>query len=168
MRRRTFFGAALLLTIWPGLAEDTRPGTELTYRFTFGENAKERLAAAVEVIRARLGDRATIETKGADSVVGRIPTTDKKRVATVKKAHVPKMAALTRFEEDKYLAIVVNDRVHAAPLLRDTLSDRGVITGNYTEDEAHALASVLASGELEDRPVLVNETKTPAKAGTEK
>jgi hypothetical protein len=80
----------------------------------------------------------------------------------VKKAAVERMSKLTSYEEDKYMAIIVNGKVHAAPILRCTLSDSGQITGGFTEQTARLLAAVVQAGSLEHKPELVSESTTTA------
>jgi len=80
----------------------------------------------------------------------------------IKKVAVERMSKLTSYEEDKYMAIIVNGRVHAAPILRSALSDSGQITGGYTEETARLLAAVLQAGSLEHKPELVSENTTTA------
>ncbi|MHC4731612.1 MAG: SecDF P1 head subdomain-containing protein, partial [Planctomycetota bacterium] len=75
----------------------------------------------------------------------------------VKKPAHQAMSRLTSFAEDKYMAIIVNGKVHAAPLLRSTLSDAGQITGDYTEEAARMLAAILQAGSLKHEPELVSE-----------
>ena len=48
----------------------------------------------------------------------------------------------------KQLAIVLDRRVESAPVVQSAISDRGEITGNFTEDEAKDLALVLRTGAL--------------------
>jgi len=76
----------------------------------------------------------------------------------VKKLYQSSMAALTEYEPDKYMAIILNGEVDSAPILRSTLSDSGQISGSFTEDQARLLAATLASGRLRAIPVLVSET----------
>ena len=60
-----------------------------------------------------------------------------------------RMAALTEWEEDAYLAILLDGRVHSAPLLQDTLRARGQVSLPDTgEERARALAVALAAGPL--------------------
>jgi len=75
----------------------------------------------------------------------------------VRKEWQARMAALTDFKEDKHMAILLDDRVHSAPVVRSTLSDSGQITGSFTEAEARSLAAILLSGALPCRPTLVAE-----------
>ncbi len=48
----------------------------------------------------------------------------------------------------KYLAIVLDNRVVSAPVIKNQISDRGEIEGSYTEQQASDLALVLRSGAL--------------------
>jgi preprotein translocase subunit SecD len=48
----------------------------------------------------------------------------------------------------KLLAIVLDNRVVSAPVIHSQISDRGEISGNFTEQEASNLALVLRSGAL--------------------
>jgi preprotein translocase subunit SecD len=66
----------------------------------------------------------------------------------VKREHQENMARLTRYTHGTYLAIIVNDRVHAAPRLQSTLADAGQISGGYTKGEAKTLAAMLTSEPL--------------------
>jgi SecD/SecF fusion protein len=50
---------------------------------------------------------------------------------------------------DRGLAIVLDGRVFSAPAIRDTITDRGQITGDFTSQETKQLADVLNAGALE-------------------
>ena len=75
----------------------------------------------------------------------------------VKEEWQAKMEALTSVGkgEKKYLAIIFDGKVLAAPILNSVLSNSAQISGSYTEDEARALAAILKAGTLERAPVLV-------------
>jgi len=75
----------------------------------------------------------------------------------IRKVAQERMSLLTSFEEDKYMAIIVNRKVHAAPILQSTLTDSGQITGGYTEETARMLAAVFQTGSLKHKPELVSE-----------
>jgi len=79
----------------------------------------------------------------------------------VKKRYQAAFAKLTRFEEDKYMAIILNDQVDSAPVLRSTLSDSGEISGSFTKKEARLLAAALTAGALPAKPELVSERAIP-------
>jgi hypothetical protein len=80
----------------------------------------------------------------------------------VEEAAQERMAKLTSYAEDKYLAIIVDGKVHSAPLLRSALTDSGQITGGYTEETARTLAAVLKAGALKHPPELVSERTVTA------
>jgi preprotein translocase subunit SecD len=48
----------------------------------------------------------------------------------------------------KYLAIILDNRVVSAPVIKNQISDRGQIEGTYTQQQASDLALVLRSGAL--------------------
>jgi hypothetical protein len=79
----------------------------------------------------------------------------------VKKPAQEAMRKLTAYAEDKYMAIIVNGKVHAAPILRCELTDSGQITGGYTEESARMLAAILQAGSLQHKPELVSERTIP-------
>ncbi|MHC4669757.1 MAG: protein translocase subunit SecD, partial [Planctomycetota bacterium] len=86
---------------------------------------------------------------------------------SVQKLYQGRLAALTSFEEDKYMAIILNDQVHSAPVLRSTLSDQGQITGGFTAVTARKLAAILQAGALQQKPTLTSErTIAPDLAGS--
>jgi SecD/SecF fusion protein len=77
------------------------------------------------------------------------------------------MSSLTSYEEEKYMAIILNGRVTSAPILQSTLSDSGQITGGFTEKTSRKLAAILQAGALQEAPVLTSErTIAPDLAGS--
>ena len=80
------------------------------------------------------------------------------------------MAQLTTLgNEDKFMAIVLNDRVDSAPILQSRLSDSAQISGSFSEEEARSLAAVLQAGALEQKPELQAERTVAADlAGSER
>ena len=50
---------------------------------------------------------------------------------------------------DRSLAIVLDGQVQSAPVIRDTITSNGQITGDFTPEEARDLTSVLNAGALE-------------------
>ena len=77
----------------------------------------------------------------------------------VRKAHQANMALLTGDVGD-HLAIILEDEVFSAPVLRSTLSDSGEISGGFTEDEARDLSVLLASEALPCRFEFVERCAT--------
>ena len=47
------------------------------------------------------------------------------------------------------LAVLLDERIHTAPVIRTTISDSGMISGRYTRDEVNELIGVLKAGALE-------------------
>lgn len=80
----------------------------------------------------------------------------------VRKSAQQAMSGLTAYAEDKYMAIIVNGKVHSAPVLQSTLTDSGQITGGFDEESARLLAAVLQAGALKHPPELVSERVIPA------
>ncbi len=65
----------------------------------------------------------------------------------VKEAHQANMAALTQ-AKNSHLAIILDGKLHSAPILRDRLRSVGQITGAFSEEEAKTLATLLQSEPL--------------------
>lgn len=65
-----------------------------------------------------------------------------------------KMAALTELDREKHLAIILNGRVHSAPILHSQLSSSGQISGDFTEEQAKDVAAILRSSVLRHPPQL--------------
>ena len=49
---------------------------------------------------------------------------------------------------ERRLAILLNDQVYSAPALRERITDSGIITGQFTEEEVKDLVGVLNAGSL--------------------
>jgi preprotein translocase subunit SecD len=67
--------------------------------------------------------------------------------------------ALTGKNVGKPLAIVLDDQVYSAPVIRSRISREGVITGRFSSQEAADLAVILRSGAL-PIPVVLEEERT--------
>ena len=59
-----------------------------------------------------------------------------------------KFGEFTQKNIGKRLAIVLDNKVVSAPVIRSRISDRGQITGNFTAEEAQDLALILRTGSL--------------------
>lgn len=57
------------------------------------------------------------------------------------------------------MAIVLDEKVYSAPVIRGRISTRGQIEGNYTSEEAADLAVILRAGSL-SVPVVIEEERT--------
>ncbi|MDQ3330439.1 MAG: protein translocase subunit SecD [Planctomycetota bacterium] len=49
----------------------------------------------------------------------------------------------------RQLAILLDDKIHSAPTISETISTSGIIHGRFTQDEVRELVSVLSAGALE-------------------
>jgi preprotein translocase subunit SecD len=59
-----------------------------------------------------------------------------------------RFGAWTEKNVGNYLAVVLNDQIKSAPVIKDRISDSGQIEGNFTRQEAEDLGLVLRSGAL--------------------
>jgi preprotein translocase subunit SecD len=59
-----------------------------------------------------------------------------------------KFGALTGANTGQGLAIVLDNRVVSAPVIRSRITDNGIIEGNFTQQEVQDLSTVLRSGAL--------------------
>jgi preprotein translocase subunit SecD len=59
-----------------------------------------------------------------------------------------KFSRFTKENIGKSLAIVFDGKVYSAPTIHDVIYERGMISGNFTEEEAEDLALVLRAGAL--------------------
>jgi len=66
---------------------------------------------------------------------------------------------LTGANVDKQLAIIVDEEVYSAPVIRSRIATRGQIEGQFTSDEAGELAVILRAGAL-SVPVVIEEERT--------
>jgi len=66
---------------------------------------------------------------------------------------------LTGANVNRRLAIVLDGKVQSAPVIQSRITDAGRITGQFTREEAHDLATVLQSGAL-PAPIAIEEERT--------
>ena len=67
--------------------------------------------------------------------------------------------ALTEKSRNKQLAIILDENVYSAPVIRARISTRGMIEGRFTAAEAADLAVILRAGSL-SVPVVIEEERT--------
>ncbi len=128
---------------------------------------KKLVPAGVEVLRSK--DRgysaveADVKVTGADLEDARvIPTCDNgfPCVAfTFNGEGAKKFGALTATNLNKQLAIVLDNTIQSAPVIKAKISKEGTITGNFSMTEAKNLAIILRAGAL-PAPVKVIEKRT--------
>jgi preprotein translocase subunit SecD len=78
---------------------------------------------------------------------------------TLKPTGAEKFGAWTGANIGAYMAVVLNDKVESAPFIKGQITDRGQITGNFTEQSAKDLALTLRSGAL-PAPLVYLEERT--------
>jgi preprotein translocase subunit SecD len=78
---------------------------------------------------------------------------------TLKPTGAEKFGAWTGANIGAYMAVVLDNRVESAPYIRGQITDRGQITGNFTEQSAKDLALTLRSGAL-PAPLVYLEERT--------
>lgn len=66
-----------------------------------------------------------------------------------------------------YLAIVLNDEIKTAPVIKGPISDRGSIEGSFTKDQAEDLALTLRSGSLPAKIVYLQESTVGPSLGAD-
>ena len=78
---------------------------------------------------------------------------------TLKPSGAEKFGAWTGANVNAYMAVVLNDEVKSAPFIKSQITDRGQITGSFTEQSAKDLALTLRSGAL-PAPLVYLEERT--------
>jgi preprotein translocase subunit SecD len=68
-----------------------------------------------------------------------------------------KFSHFTKENIGKSLAIVLDGKIYSAPTIQDVISERGMINGNFTDEEAEDLALVLRAGALPVSIKLIEE-----------
>lgn len=84
-----------------------------------------------------------------------------------------KVAAADRFWEytgahiGERLAIVLDKKVISSPTIQGQIPDSGIITGNFTRQEANDMALLLRSGSLPAKPIFLHETRVGPTLGAD-
>jgi preprotein translocase subunit SecD len=101
------------------------------------------------------------ELRSADASAGRAGGGDSNYEIdfTLKPTGAEKFGAWTGANVGAYMAVVLNDKVESAPFIKSQITDRGQITGNFTEQSAKDLALTLRSGAL-PAPLVYLEERT--------
>ena len=90
---------------------------------------------------------ATVDSDSAAPAVG----------FTLKGEGARRFARMTGDHQDEALAIILNDRVYSAPIIRSRIVESGIITGSFSAAERDSLVKVLNSGSLEAALTLESE-----------
>ena len=120
------------------------------------EELEKKLNKDTEILPSREGgewfllDRVPV-ISGSDLKTAYISQDEFGRPAVgfeLKSESASKFADFTSKNVGKRLAIVLEERVVSAPVIRSRISDRGQITGNFTPEEVRDLALILRTGAL--------------------
>ena len=87
--------------------------------------------------------QATFDNIGEPAVGFHFDSEGAQRFGALTESNLP---ASDGFE--RRLAIILDGKVHSAPAIRDRISDDGIITGKFTQQEVDDLVSVLNAGSL--------------------
>ncbi|HEV7905284.1 MAG TPA: protein translocase subunit SecD [Pyrinomonadaceae bacterium] len=101
------------------------------------------------------------ELRGAEASEGRAGGGDSNYEIdfTLKPSGAEKFGAWTGANVNAYMAVVLNDEVKSAPFIKSQITDRGQITGSFTEQSSKDLALTLRSGAL-PAPLVYLEERT--------
>ena len=68
-------------------------------------------------------------------------------------------ASLTQRHKGHFMAVLLDDTVYSCPVIREAISDRGIISGEFTAEEVRELVRILEAGSLPARldPIPVSE-----------
>ncbi len=109
---------------------ESKPAEGLTEATVAGTDEKVYLHKEVELTAQDIAQARAVEDKQAGPAVEIVFTREGQK----------KIAQLSEGHKGKPLAILVGGKVIAAPVVRDKLGEKVLITGKYTKDEAQKLA----------------------------
>jgi preprotein translocase subunit SecD len=137
-------GALCLAWVCPVAAEKPpeKATAKLEIRRAEKEPAEGLTEATVEGSKEKVYLHKTAEITNADIAEARATedTTGKPAVAiTLTKEGAAKMRALTEKQKDKPLAILVDGKVIAAPVVKAPIGEQAWITGKFTKEEVDKL-----------------------------
>ena len=120
------------------------------------EDLEKKLTKDTEILPSRDGNEWFLVDKvpiisGSDLKTAYISKDEFGRPAVgfeLKSEAASKFAEFTSKNIGKRLAIVLEEKVVSAPVIRSRISDRGQITGNFTPQEVRDLALILRTGAL--------------------
>ena len=142
-------GALSASPLSPGVQPANQATTKLEMRLAEKEAAVGLAEAALSGSAEKIYLHADAIVTNADVVQARVVPGNSGSVFHVAIAFsrdgAVKMAQATASHVNKPLAILINGRVITAPILRGQISDNAVISGDFTNSEAQAIASGLNS-----------------------
>ena len=109
---------------------ETKPAEGLTEAKVAGSDEKVYLRKEAEVTEKDVTQAQAVEHKGTFVIEIVLTKEGQKKLAKLTEEHV-----------DKPLAILVDGKVIAAPVVRDKVpGEKAIITGNFTKEEAEKIA----------------------------
>jgi preprotein translocase subunit SecD len=109
---------------------ETKPAEGLTEAKVVGSDQKVYLRKEAEVTEKDVTQAQAVEHKGTFVIEIVLTKEGQKKLAKLTEEHV-----------DKPLAILVDGKVIAAPVVRDKVpGEKAIITGNFTKEEAEKIA----------------------------
>jgi preprotein translocase subunit SecD len=144
-RRAALATAASLALALPVLADD-KPKTKVEFRRAETTAAKDLTEATVAGTKDKVYLHKTADLTGADVASAKLSGEDKNPTIeiTFTEAGAKKAAKLSEDHADKPVAIVVDGKVIAAPVIRTKLGATIRISGHFTEDEAKSLVKAIS------------------------
>jgi preprotein translocase subunit SecD len=122
---------------------DAKPRIKLEFRRAESKAADGLTEKTVEGSKTKVYLHKTADATNEDVAQASVATDDQERPTieiTFTKQGARKIAKLTEEHKGKLLAIVIDGRVISAPIIRDPFSERAVITGTFSKEEAEKLA----------------------------
>ncbi|MBL8149545.1 MAG: protein translocase subunit SecD [Blastocatellia bacterium] len=98
-----------------------------------------------------------LDMRDATAVPARYGTEEYEIHFTLNPAGAQRFESWTSANIGKYLGIVLNGQVKSWPTIRDRISDRGQITGDFSKESAEDLALILRSGALPAKVIYLEE-----------
>ena len=137
--------------------KDTKDVNRLVYKVLTDHNGTEYVVNRKSVLSGDMltDAHASFNHNGMPAVMFRFNSTGSKKFAQV-----------TRENTGKRFAIILDDKVLTAPMIREPiLGGRGEITGNFTMDSANELSLLLRSGVLPAPLKIIEERSVGATLG---
>ncbi len=124
----------------------SQPDVKFEVRKAESKPAEGLVEATVEGSKTKIYLHKEAALTSAD-VAGAKATVDAKNMPAISVTFTEegkkKLAKLTAAHEGKPLAILVNGKVLAAPIVRDTITDQALITGQFSVDQAKKIAEAI-------------------------
>lgn len=144
LARRALLAAAGLALALPGFADDA-PTARVEFRRAETAPAPGLTEAVVAGTKDKVYLHKTADLTGADVAAARVGGDAAGRTVdlTFTDAGGKKLAKLSAEHADRPLAVVLDGKVLAAPVIRARLGKSVLITGHFTEEEATKVAKAV-------------------------